>query len=317
MRRAHLCPALCREPVRYCGVGQYALQLHPVAGVQPLRQLGVEIERVLQQVVIVIPDHGSSGCLRAVIHVQEVISVGEHFDRVFVPAHFAVDQGITVAVDAQPSRQDVRFCQQTLERPQQQGGLQLQAGFECFCRLVTLLVERRTTDLLPRVLDIKLVRLGFQLTDCREVRHDETCRWPRVDILAYEPVDQPVVKLQVGRQVLAAHTGAAYHLGHALVGFQTRITHGQQQGNVGVVSTRKGILHEDISIGVVQADTLIVANFTVECIAPAFDNPASGRLQRLVGRIQPRFHRVVVTQQALRARQGGTMSCQQHHGFHQ
>ncbi len=75
-----------------------------------------------------VPDHGRGGISQVllIIHVEEMVGVGQQLQRVLIPADLAVDHGIAVAVDAEPAAEHMGFTQQVLQRPQQQRLFQLQ-----------------------------------------------------------------------------------------------------------------------------------------------------------------------------------------------
>ena len=101
------------------------------------------------------------------------------------------------------------------------------------------------------------------------------------------------------------------------VGGLAAVAHCEQQCDIGVIGARQRVLHEHVSVGVMETDALIVADLALDRIRPEFNDTSGAGLQSVISRIEPRLERVRQSRDAFGLRQLLAMSSQQHHGFNQ
>ncbi len=173
----------------------------------------------------------------------------------------------------------MRVGQQELHRPGQQGALAVE-GFGNRCLDLRVVSIDRTEMLLHRQErkdHVELAGLFLELADQGQVGDHETGGRFGHDVLAKEPVDQAIVEFQVGRQVAPPQNRAAQDLGEMLVAVETILTLGQQQGDIGIVSPGQVITHKQVGVRVLDANALVVADFTVDRRRPVADVAAGTR----------------------------------------
>ncbi len=165
--------------------------------------------------------------------------------------------------------------------------------------------------------DIQLVGFFLELTDQGQIGHNETGGRLGHNILAEEPVDQTVVELEVGRQVGATQNRPAQDLGEMLIAVKTILALGQQQSDIGIVRPGQVVAHEQVGIRVLDADPLVITDFTFDRRRPVADVATGARAERTIGCVETGFGTGAETRLALGTRQTLLVQRQDGHRLNQ
>ena len=244
----------------------------------------VEVQRLLQQRIVMIPDDLGRWLVRAEIHMQIFVGFIEHTEGIPQPDNLTLLNAKVLCIHTQPAREQMRIAQQSLHGAGDQGPLAVKQGrhvFQLFgtdIRLVGVLLRDHLGIMLFHLEEgidhIQLVGFFFKGTNQCQIGDDKTGGRLGHDIAAQEPVDQSIVELQVCGQRAATQRSTAQHIGEAFVAGLTVITLGEQQGDIGVIGAGDFILHEDAGVRVGHADALVITNLTLDRFRPVANHTA-------------------------------------------
>ena len=306
-RRARAPTAPASKPNAGARAAQRARRARPSvvpAGTRS-RELGVEGERGVEQLAVVIPDAVRGGAAR-----RRPGRAGGRSRRAPRPGCAARRRGRRATAKSRRccESQAERKCgssKSMRDRPLEQRLLELE-HLRAWRRRASGARRRRGAprDLLEGVVEVDRLRFLRELADQGQVRHDELGRRLGPRVAGQEPGEEAVVELEVGGEVDAAERGAAQDLGEPRPALVAVRAGGEQQRDVGVVGAGEAVAHEEAGVGVLDADALVVADLAVDRVRPRDDDAAGGRAERAVGGVQAHLDGRAVARHARRAAAG-------------
>src|SRR5690606_32782661 len=124
---------------------------------------------------------------------------------------------------------------------------------------------------------------------------------------------EPVVELEVRREVRTAERGAAEDLREPLVALAAARAGRDEQRDVRVVRAGELVADEEAGVGVLRADALVVADLPGDGVAPADDLTARVRREAAVRRVEARLEGRRVAGDTVRLRQTDLVLREQRH----